>query len=216
MSLLDGQPQQCSGQVILRDKLGSCHELFRRVLRRIVTGEIHVPGASRSRLDDFEMIGLFLDRFLNCLVPAPINRETKSLVRRARMTLAETIRSCPSAPRVQKLRMQKYGVTLDLYQDLHSAPDQARWELFNNMYLSAQSGAVENNMRKKFMKNEKRDFKVNFGEMCANCFEESLLDESNQTEGLMKCSQCQQLKYCSRECQLEHWKKAHKKQCKKV
>jgi MYND finger len=38
------------------------------------------------------------------------------------------------------------------------------------------------------------------GEMCANCFvlEKTLSNESNQTTRLMKCSRCQQIKYCSR------------------
>jgi hypothetical protein len=47
--------------------------------------------------------------------------------------------------------------------------------------------------KKKRSKNNLQD-----GEMCANCFvlEKTLLDESNQKEGLLKCSRCQQLKYC--------------------
>ena len=51
------------------------------------------------------------------------------------------------------------------------------------------------------------------GEMCANCY---ILETSLDNSKLLKCSQCRQIKYCSRECQREHWKKAHKEHCKKV
>lgn len=31
-----------------------------------------------------------------------------------------------------------------------------------------------------------------------------------------KCSRCKQACYCSKECQLQHWKNGHKKECKAV
>jgi hypothetical protein len=42
------------------------------------------------------------------------------------------------------------------------------------------------------------------GKICASCHE----------EGGMACKNCQLVVYCSRECQVEHWKKEHKKHCK--
>jgi hypothetical protein len=46
---------------------------------------------------------------------------------------------------------------------------------------------------------------------CANCdkHECSLGGENH----LMRCSNCHKVKYCSKDCQREHWKKAHKDQC---
>ena len=32
---------------------------------------------------------------------------------------------------------------------------------------------------------------------------------------LMSCGQCGEVSYCDRNCQLEHWKRAHKKECSK-
>lgn len=48
-------------------------------------------------------------------------------------------------------------------------------------------------------------------EMCANCF----VLETDLPRGttLSQCSQCRVAKYCGRDCQAEHWKKEHKKQC---
>jgi hypothetical protein len=46
---------------------------------------------------------------------------------------------------------------------------------------------------------------------CANCYKpECFLGEGNH---LMRCSNCHKVKYCSKDCQREHWKKAHKDQC---
>ena len=35
-------------------------------------------------------------------------------------------------------------------------------------------------------------------------------------EGTKKCVRCQKARYCSRACQVEHWKKTHKTQCEKA
>lgn len=40
---------------------------------------------------------------------------------------------------------------------------------------------------------------------CANCGEPG--------SKLSRCSQCKAVKYCSRDCQVEHWKKEHKRVC---
>src|SRR5271170_3017625 len=34
-----------------------------------------------------------------------------------------------------------------------------------------------------------------------------------QNEGTMKCGRCNSAKYCSRECQIAHWKSKHKQIC---
>ena len=48
---------------------------------------------------------------------------------------------------------------------------------------------------------------------CANCINykwKQPLDDST----IRRCSNCQLLNYCSKECQIEHWKKTHKYHCK--
>jgi hypothetical protein len=53
----------------------------------------------------------------------------------------------------------------------------------------------------------------NFGkdELCANCH--VLESKMGEGETLSKCGWCRQVTYCSRECQKQHWNKAHKKEC---
>jgi len=47
-------------------------------------------------------------------------------------------------------------------------------------------------------------------ERCANC---NML-ETNVVDGkLFKCSRCEQIVYCSKDCQYKHWKASHKKNC---
>lgn len=48
--------------------------------------------------------------------------------------------------------------------------------------------------------------------VCANC----LRTESEEGKGLKSCSKCLLTFYCSKECQKDHWKSAHKKECKEI
>lgn len=43
-----------------------------------------------------------------------------------------------------------------------------------------------------------------------NCFQCQKTD--SDTEKMYQCSKCKSVYYCSKECQIQHWKK-HKKQC---
>jgi len=47
---------------------------------------------------------------------------------------------------------------------------------------------------------------------CSNCY------ELPSAEGALfkKCSKCKNMRYCSKDCQTEHWNSGHKKQCKKL
>jgi hypothetical protein len=45
---------------------------------------------------------------------------------------------------------------------------------------------------------------------CQYCFKEDLKVE------LMKCSQCKLVGYCSKECQIEDWRRGHKSDCKQI
>jgi hypothetical protein len=102
------------------------------------------------------------------------------------------------------------------WKTLHEESEEARWQRFHRNYLTHDAIPDGNKkMSKILLKGTKKNFKATTnlteGEMCANCYVlEKTLDEK-----LLKCGQCRVIKYCSRECQREHWKKAHKKQCKK-
>lgn len=50
---------------------------------------------------------------------------------------------------------------------------------------------------------------------CWNCKTYDWNDDSaSEEENFPQCKQCKVPRYCSRECQKEHWKKVHKKHCK--
>jgi hypothetical protein len=46
--------------------------------------------------------------------------------------------------------------------------------------------------------------------MCACC------EEHYKRTALRKCGQCLGVLYCSRECQVKHWKEGHKQHCKEI
>jgi MYND finger/Sel1 repeat len=46
------------------------------------------------------------------------------------------------------------------------------------------------------------------------CFNPSCGRKDNADTRFQSCSKCKSVKYCSRECQVEHWKNGHKSQCK--
>jgi len=48
---------------------------------------------------------------------------------------------------------------------------------------------------------------------CANCLNYSWPQPSQESQ-LLRCSKCKFMSYCSKECQVEHWVKVHKEQCK--
>lgn len=91
---------------------------------------------------------------------------------------------------------------------------------FDGAYAHESGAARDKKNQKVYRKIRKMDLKarVNLddGECCSNCF---ILDKDLYKESgfhLASCSRCRQVKYCSRDCQREHWKKAHRKQCVKV
>lgn len=51
-----------------------------------------------------------------------------------------------------------------------------------------------------------RSAPVGANNACANCHKKS--------DKLMMCGKCKQVKYCSRDCQVAHFKSGHKKVCK--
>ena len=54
----------------------------------------------------------------------------------------------------------------------------------------------------------------NSGDICSNCKVFQWSQPESAT--LKQCSKCKVLKYCSEDCQVEHWKLVHSKHCKKL
>jgi hypothetical protein len=210
-------------------KLGSCDTLLMRlVLRRIIAGEMSTAGACTS-LDDLGMVVHFLFSFLHSLTPMPWDRDIDSLVRRARSAIMEALTtnmknriSIMAQHNPEVIIKLKNGtnevlVLMEKWKGLHQESDEARWQRFYSRFLTQGANPDENKASSKFaLKRRKKEVKVltnlTEGEMCANCY---VLAKTLE-KGLLKCGQCRLIKYCSRECQREHWKKAHKKQCKTV
>ena len=49
---------------------------------------------------------------------------------------------------------------------------------------------------------------------CSNCMMYGWCDRDLEPIKQFSCSQCGWMRYCSKVCQLEHWKKVHSKHCK--
>jgi hypothetical protein len=69
-------------------KLGSCDTLLRRVLRRVIAGEMSCTLGAAVSLKKLVLVDNFFMVFLHCLSPLPRNRDIDSLVRRARSIIA--------------------------------------------------------------------------------------------------------------------------------
>jgi hypothetical protein len=200
-------------------KLGSCDTLLRRVLRRVVVGEMScTPGAIMS-LEELKRVHNFFIAFLQCLSSLPWDRDIDSLLQRARSVVAESLTTIIINERTSELVNTANKVVLLMLQwkELHQESEEARWQRFHSRYLVRDANPDSNKELSKIIwKGNKKLVKASTnltqGEMCANCY----VLENTLDERLLKCGQCRLIKYCSRECQREHWKKAHKKQCKKL
>lgn len=232
-------PDNGKAKTFLREQLGSCHELLRAVIRRLISGEAFSTSVEdrpdgKSRWDEIEHVEVFLRQFSNCFAPVPVDEETMALVRPARFALSTAFNQSTLAdddfmvnnPDQYKNISDGTEVALrylDNWQLLHDWSDERRWNHFRDVHIPDRSLAAAQIKRgnKHTRKGVRRVLNTCANvpdEMCANCFvlESALLDESNNDQqGLKKCSRCRQIKYCSRECQVEHWK-THKKQCKKA
>jgi hypothetical protein len=209
-------------------KLGSCDTLLRRVLRRVISGEISSTTDTTIPFEEMAPIVNFLICFLHCLSPVPWDRDIDSLVRRARSVIMVSFTTMmmnemsvmaqnPDRATAAVNGINEVLFLLDKWKDLHQESEEARWQRFHRRYLTDEANPDDNKeLSKIVLKAQKKEVKsttnLTQGEMCANCYVlEKTLDEK-----LLKCGQCRLIKYCSRECQREHWKKAHKKQCKKI
>jgi hypothetical protein len=177
-------------------------------------------------MEDMVPVANFLQAFLNCLSPVPWDRDIESLVRRARSVLMishmtsmlDEVAVMAQNPEQFMASVNSVGAVLDLmekWKDFHQESEEARWQRFHLHNLTDDANPDDNKkMSKILLKENKKHVKnttnLSEGEMCANCY----VLEKTLDERLLKCGQCRLIKYCSRECQREHWKKAHKKQCK--
>jgi hypothetical protein len=94
--------------------------------------------------------------------------------------------------------------------------DDGRWRMLESNFLSNVQADGFKKMLKSSRQTTRKSMKsfaeeqLGNDEMCTNCFRlESGLEEGKK---LMKCA-CKQVNYCSPECQKEHWKILHRKEC---
>jgi hypothetical protein len=228
--LLTEDPNTQKARELLRS-LGTCNILFRRILDNLLAGKLW--SVSGQKFDELAMTIDTLTRMLNCLVVVPDDHELDALVRRARMFIVETLGTClcedlvtiAAYPDLAMRGMQSIDLFFCLvddarWQELKHETLDMRWARFQATYLSASPEvlAKEHNdlskwLRKHCQEGLKKSADLSGGEMCANCH---VLETSlQQGLTLSKCARCQQIKYCSRTCQAEHWKRVHKKLCGK-
>ena len=214
----------------LLHRLGSCHILFQRCLKRIISDAIWFP-TGQNNPDQVVPAVNYLNAAINCLVPGPNDIETDGLVRRARMCIMEVFMTsmmmgeamtvAASPERVTRL-IGEINMLLDRIDDgnwqaLKSESDNDRWARFKKVYLvskeliEADRARIAKAVKKSYDLHLKAGSDLSGGDMCTNChiLEANLRPRSK----LMKCAGCRQIMYCSRSCQMEHWKKIHKKQC---
>jgi hypothetical protein len=210
--------------------LGSCHELFRRSLRRLVALRSFpsAPGNMRTTLKDLRLLSMFHEVFHHCLVPPPSDPEIEVLMSLANHSLKEVRHTIVAAIQLDNdpeacITTERYDIMIqraqaDWWTLVKHRSDDDRWRTLETVYLSEQpAGDLKKTLKthrqdaKKYMKS-KAEAQHGNDEMCTNCFRlESGLEEGKK---LMICGWCKQVNYCSRECQMEHWKKFHRKECR--
>jgi hypothetical protein len=210
-------------------ELGSCHELFRSSLRRIVALRSFpsAPGNMSTTLNYLHSLNRFHEIFHNCLLPPPSDPEIEVLVSLANLSLKEGRPTIVAAIQLandpdtcittdQYDRIIKY-TQADRWTRVKHLSDDDRWRSLETDYLSWVQASDLKRTLKTNRHNAKNDMKSDAealhgnDEVCTNCFRlESGLEEGKR---LMICGWCKRVNYCSRECQMEHWKKFHKKEC---
>ena len=168
------------------------------------------------------------------VVPVPVDRETKALLRRARIALLEPIfeamsstspNSTFSLPTDSKTCLQiqvanRLISDMNRWTDFSNESEQERWVRYTDAFdATLHSVPTERRLVKRLWKEQQKAQKAlasaqdTSRTMCANCFvlRRTFLEECS--ECMMDCGRYRQLVYCSRACQVEHWKKGHKNRC---
>lgn len=209
--LLAKDPTSDMAKAFLRNQLGSCHELLRTCLRRL----IH-QGVAGQLGREIENLASVVNAFVNCLVPVPVDRETNSLVRRARDAFQQILvnNNTSGDPFLMdnihlgtyNLVGQKIQVLIGHMRDwqlVHHVTDDYRWEFLQATFVwpstttaSASSdrsnsntlAAQDRRLIKHFQISCKKKVKQVRGltdrEMCSNCFvlENTLLENQEEEE----------------------------------
>jgi hypothetical protein len=204
--------------------------LFRSCLRRLVAirSSPSSPGNMATTLKDLIPLGRFHQDFHLCLVPPPSDPEIEVLVSLANHCLKEVRPTVLAAIQLDNepqtcITIERYDTMIqytqaDWWTRLKNFSDDDRWGLLETASLSGhQAGDIKKD-RKAHRQNAKKEIvrknvEAEHGndEVCTNCFRlESGLEEGKK---LMICGWCKRVNYCSRECQMQHWKKFHKKEC---
>jgi MYND finger len=228
-------------KTFIREHLGSCTKLLQTCLRRIIHEGVQM-GREIENLAivviEFMicLVPVPIDRETIALVRRAKSALEQALLRNKTSDdpfLMENIALGTYNFKVQRIKTLIYNMSV--WQQAHYLSDEKRWYYFHDFFLSggntlAADRRLVKDARKSCKKKVKLVAGLQGGEMCANCFvlEKTLLEEQEEYDegggnnsnsndgGLMKCSRCLQIKYCSRECQGEHWKKAHKLHCKSI
>jgi len=211
-------------------KVGQCLKLFHRVLKRIITAGIysHPPKISDPSTIFMDLAALtnYID---NCVLLALdsscINDETNRLVDCAQSTLQRVLNmpkikdwKDPSQPfKIENIVYILSQLTSSSLTTMTSSlTEEMRVERMINECKDGTKVKRQKNGMRKCMKKVVRDAEKAgniYFDMCANCF---VTDADLKKEGkvLLKCTSCNQVTYCSRNCQKKQWKK-HKKLCTK-
>jgi hypothetical protein len=219
-------PSNSKAKSFLR-KLGTCHELFRIGLRRIVglRSLPSSPGNMSTTLEYLMCLSAFYEVFHLCLVPPPSDPEIEVLVSLANHSLKEarpTVLAAIQFRNHEQVTIEQYDRMIkhtqaDSWTRVKLLTDDDRWRHLETDWLSKLQAGDLKKARKSYRQSAKTYMKSNAetqhgnDEVCTNCFRlESDLEEGKK---LMFCGWCKQVNYCSRECQKVHWNKTHKKEC---
>jgi hypothetical protein len=206
-------------------KLELCHDFFRGALDHLVRLTRSLPSVPKEEIGELllhlELIRRVLRKYSTTLTPPPNDPRTDILVRLAHQTLTEARPTVIAALRDPTVD-QKGFVTQD-YDELLLHTDPRQWARLKTISKLQRKQRFEAGLSEhktnhkasrqgatKFVK-EKAEQHFGKDEMCANCH--MLESKMQQGETLSKCGWCKQVTYCSRECQKQHWNKAHKKEC---
>ena len=205
--------------------LGSCHDYFRRVMNACLNLS-SLPTVAEVK-SELSRLVQFLDVYLHCIVAPPDDPELDDLVQHAHRVLLEisslvlgegALQEAGIEPfsDMKKIQMERVVSLLQQWETLKCQDDETRQQRFEDAWLQPDShnaetwAAMTKQSRKIGRKKLRKKINLSDGEMCANCTKL----ESDLGCKLVRCGKCKQTKYCSKECQVQHWKKAHRKQCK--
>jgi hypothetical protein len=207
-------------------KLELCNDFFRGTLEHLVRLTRSLPSVSEEEIGNLlirlHWIRIVLRIYSFRLTTPPHDPRTDVLVRLAHQTLREGRPSVMAA--LRDPTVDEKGFVIEDYDELLLYTDAQQWvglKTLSGTQRRKRFEAALSEHDSDYCKTSRQEAKKTllafaertFGkdDMCANCH----VLESTMKEGetLSKCGWCKQVTYCSRECQKQHWNKAHKKEC---